>query len=1062
MQPPVLDPRTREDVLARALELARADLPDWPGYAPAWAATAGTADPGVRLIELFARLAELLIERLNRVPERNFLSFLELTGVERSPGAPAEVPVTFMLSRRAPLGGLVPAGTQVATIQTEKSDARVFETRRDIFVTPARIDRIVALHPGADRFSVLPLASLPPDAGELAAAQPVVVLSDAEPALEDVAHILYLGSDALFGRADAVDVDVTLELAAGTFPGDIEWQRWSAEAEAWIELTSPDVVTVGNDVTLRFIGLAGVDPVSIDGVEDFWVAAHFVGAFDESFDAPVIAGALGAVSAPTQPLTQFDAAFHNAEPLDLSKPYHPFGRRPAYGDAFYLGSRVAFGRDVESVHLFFSIRPRSHAELAARFAGLPAALSVRTVARWQYLNDAGQWVDLATYDHEYTFAASSGAVTQTSNEAPAGAHAGDGTLLGSSSGAALATVALTGFQGDIGLHTVHGVESRWLRVLLISDAPYGLDGVLDSSGTVPQFVGPLFIAPTIEAVSIQYVPGTAVVPVTHVTALNNFERRDAGGLSVPFQPFHGIAGRTVDGFVAFGTDPALYFSFDRAPGTAFVSVFFDLADRASALSSPLESGQPNVAWEYWRAAAGWTPLDVDDATLDLTTSGTIAFTTPADAAAVALFEQLDPDAAPDPVARWWFRARLAGGGFDHPPAVRGVYLNTTMADNRSTYGELLVGSSNGEPNQMFALVRAPVLAGELWVRETERPGDEELRALEAVHRADSVAAFGPADVGPVLDVRPVEGGEPEIWVRWRRTATFRASGARSRHYTLDSVAAIVEFGSGVRGLIPPVGRNNLVFRDFRTGGGEAANREAVSLAVRELKTSLPFIDKVFNVQSAAAGASPWTVPQLAEFGPQTLKNRGRPVTTEDYEWMVRQRFSHVARVRCLPVRAPAPGGGLRFTAGAVTVLIVPSSTERRPQPDQGLIRNVREFLARTALGTIAADIHVKGPDYTAVDIEATLAPTRPELASVVVRRAVAAIEAFLHPLTGGEDGTGYGFGRPVYLSEVHAVLERIDEVDHVVSAAFTGAPGTDAFAIDGERLASSGTHIVRV
>jgi hypothetical protein len=1062
VQPPVLDPRTREDVLERALELARADLPDWPGYAPDWAAAADPADPGMRLVELFARLAELLIDRLNRVPERNFLSFLELTGVERSPGVPAEVPVTFMLSKRAPLGGLVPAGTQVATIQTEKSDARVFETRRDIFVTPARIDRIVALHPATDRFTVLPLPPLPPDADELAAARPVTVLSDAEPALEDVAHILYLGSEALFGRPDAVDVDVTFELAAGRFPDDIEWLRYHGEVEAWTELTPPEVTAAGNAVTFRFNGLAGVEPVTIDDVEEFWVAAHFVGPFDEAFDPPVIVSAMGAVSAPTQPLTQFDAAFHNAEALDLSKPYHPFGRRPAYGDAFYFGSRIAFARDVETVDLFFSIRPRSHVELAAQFAGLADALSVRTVARWQYLNDAGQWVDLATYDHEYTFAASSGDVTQTSNAAPPGAHAGDGTFLGGSSGAGLATVRLTGFQGDIGLQTVHGIESCWVRVLLMSDAPYGIDGVLVSSGAVPQFVGPLLIPPTIEAVSIDYVPSAALAPVGHMKALNNFALRDAGALGVPFQPFESVAGRDIDDSAAFGAEPALYFAFDRSPGTAFVSVFFDLADRASALISPIESGQPNVAWEYWRATAGWAPLDVDDATLDLTTSGTVAFVTPGDATPVALFEQVDPDGAPNPAARWWFRARLVGGGFDHPPAVRGIYLNTTMADNRSTSAELLVGSSNGEPNQTFALVRGPVLAGELWVREMERPGGEELRALEAEHRADSVMALGPADVGPVLDVRPVEGSEPEIWVRWRRAATLRASRPRSRHYTVDSVAAVVTFGSGVRGLIPPVGRNNLVLRDFRTGGGEAANRDTIRLAVRELKTSLPFIDRVFNVQSASAGASPWTVAQLTEFGPQILKNRGRPVTTEDYEWMVRQRFSQIARVRCLPVRAPAPGGGLRFSAGAVTVLIVPSSTERRPQPGQGLIRNVREFLAQIALGTIAADIHVKGPDYTPVDIEATLVPTRPELASVVVRRAAAAIEAFLHPLTGGEEGAGYGFGRPVYLSEVHAVLERIDEVDHVISAAFSGAPGADAFPIDSERLASSGTHSVSV
>jgi predicted phage baseplate assembly protein len=313
-------------------------------------------------------------------------------------------------------------------------------------------------------------------------------------------------------------------------------------------------------------------------------------------------------------------------------------------------------------------------------------------------------------------------------------------------------------------------------------------------------------------------------------------------------------------------------------------------------------------------------------------------------------------------------------------------------------------------------------------------------------------------------VQPADGGAAadDVWVHWRRVPNFRLSGPRSRHYLLDSVAAIVQFGNGVRGLIPPVGRNNLVVRDMRTGGGASANREAPPLAVKELKTSLPFIDKVFNVQAASAGASPWTTEQFEEFGPQSLKNRGRAVTAEDYEWMIRQRFSDVARVRCLPVTEPGPGGVLQFKAGGITALVVPWSTAPRPQPSQGLMRKVQEYLAYVVLENIVADVHAKGPDYVAIDIAATLVPIRAEFALVVARKAQAAIDAFLHPLTGGEDGNGYGFGRPIFLSEVHAVLERIEEVDHVVSASFVAAPGANAYLIDGNVLPSSGVHAITV
>lgn len=1080
MKAPVLDKRTREQILAQALTLAGVHLPDadlagvdlsgWPGYVPDWAAAAGSTDPGVRLAELFARLAELLIDRLNGVPEANFLSFLEFTGVERFPGAPAEAPVTFLVSKRSPLGGIVPAGTQVATTQTEKADARVFETRRSFFATPARLESIVAVHPGAERYVDIPVPQIPPTATALETLEPTQVLTDAEPALRDVAHVLYLGSEALFGRKDAADVSITIDVAAGAFPdaADIVWRRFDKAAGGWVDLAPPTAAVTATDVTITFTGLSDVGKTVIDGVEDFWLAAHFTGTFDEAATPVMVAQATGTVAPPTEPLTQLDAAFHNTEPIDLSKPFFPFGRRPAYADAFYFASEVAFGPDVQSVTIAFRIRPYSTGNIATMYTGVPDT-TVVTRAAWQFLDVDGRWQELAVVEHRFNITTTASGTTVTSEWVPpTGENAAAATFIHGSPQAAVASVTRSGFEDRIGNLPVHGVMGHWMRVLLLSEHPYGNDGVLvdviTPDGITPRFIGPLFLPPVIEKVEhITYVPGTTAAPITNVKTLNGFAFSSHPAGSGAFEPYRSVARRELAGAPVYGPSPALYLAFDRPfPTGAFISLFFALAERDSQLSSPLESGNPNIAWEYWSEAGGWTGLHVVDDTLNLTTSGTAAFVAPGDAATLALFPQFEPTSVSTTTARWWLRARLASGRFDQAPALIGIYPNTTIAANRSTVAELLVGSSNGEPNQSFALVRAPVLGGDLWVRETERPTEQELRELEQEHATDRVIALTPAAPTPVVDIRSVAGEEPEIWVRWRRTPNFRLSGPRSRHYAMDGVAAVVGFGTGTRGLIPPVGRNNIVFRDFQTGGGSAANLDAVPLAVKELKTSLSFIERVFNVQAAAAGASPWSIAQLGEFGPQMLKNRGRPVTIEDYEWMVRQRFSSVARVRCLPVRAPGPGGTLVFKAGGVTLVIVPWSSEPRPQPDQGLTRSVREFLAQTALTNIAADIHVKGPDYVAIDVEATLVATSPELVSVLVRQARAALDTFLHPLTGGEDGAGYGFGRAVFISEVQAVLERLDGVDHVLSAQFAAASGAEAFPVTGDRLASSGAHRITV
>ena len=59
-----------------------------PRYAPQWT-DHNPSDLGITLIELFAWLAEGVIYRLNRVPEKNYVAFLNLLGITRDPPTPA-------------------------------------------------------------------------------------------------------------------------------------------------------------------------------------------------------------------------------------------------------------------------------------------------------------------------------------------------------------------------------------------------------------------------------------------------------------------------------------------------------------------------------------------------------------------------------------------------------------------------------------------------------------------------------------------------------------------------------------------------------------------------------------------------------------------------------------------------------------------------------------------------------------------------------------------------------------------------------------------------------------
>jgi hypothetical protein len=80
-------------------------------------------------------------------------------------------------------------------------------------------------------------------------------------------------------------------------------------------------------------------------------------------------------------------------------------------------------------------------------------------------------------------------------------------------------------------------------------------------------------------------------------------------------------------------------------------------------------------------------------------------------------------------------------------------------------------------------------------------------------------------------------------------------------------------------------------------------------------------------------------------------------------------------------------------------------------------------------------VHVTGPDYLEVEVEAAIAPKDPAEAGIVENQAREALQTLLHPLRGGSRGRGWEPGRAVFLAEVAAVLERLDRVDYVAELA---------------------------
>lgn len=137
---PVLDDRRFQDIVDEAKRLIPQYCPEWTDH--------NVSDPGITLVELFAWMTDLLLYRVNQVPDKMYIKFLDMIGVRLEPPRAARAPVTFYLSAAQPADVTIPEGTEVATVRTETNPAIVFTTDADLTVRTASLQ--AALTRGSD------------------------------------------------------------------------------------------------------------------------------------------------------------------------------------------------------------------------------------------------------------------------------------------------------------------------------------------------------------------------------------------------------------------------------------------------------------------------------------------------------------------------------------------------------------------------------------------------------------------------------------------------------------------------------------------------------------------------------------------------------------------------------------------------------------------------------------------------------------------------------------------------------------------------------------------------
>jgi predicted phage baseplate assembly protein len=135
---PNLDDRRFQQFVDDAKRYVQQRCPEWTDH--------NVSDPGVTLIETVAYMVDQLVYRLNRVPDKNYLAFLDLLGVTLFPPGAARAQLTFWLSTPQDRVVMVPARSRVAVERTEAEEDIVFATLTDLAIVSCEL-RAVLVRP---------------------------------------------------------------------------------------------------------------------------------------------------------------------------------------------------------------------------------------------------------------------------------------------------------------------------------------------------------------------------------------------------------------------------------------------------------------------------------------------------------------------------------------------------------------------------------------------------------------------------------------------------------------------------------------------------------------------------------------------------------------------------------------------------------------------------------------------------------------------------------------------------------------------------------------------------
>lgn len=955
MEFPIIDNRDDKNIYSELLEKAKE-------YVPEWNMAEENGDVGVILSKIFSVMFFETIQRYNKIPYKNFLSFINILGADTLPAIAAKGYVTVKMNPGEYEGVPIKRGTRLYT-QKEGRDRVIYEIKDDFYAVNTEIEAVYCKNSNG----TIIIKSY--EKSETAKNKPFCFFDFKNGANLQKYCIVFSEQNVFYaGNGSVITVQLKhkerpfLEKKTAEFLCGIH-SKWSylSSDNKWIEIKK--TALFGTSIQL-FIE-EELDKMVYLGTMSRWISCEMTPEKENvelAFTDVVVSSSADSIS--PQALYCNDIAL-------VKENFFPFGERFSIYDDFYINCDKAFTQSgalvsihmnityemimVEEIKIERKIQWKPIMPESAINAPEATAICIKKVL-WEYWNGNG-WNRLFD-DNRYCelFSRDTTEFTELTFLCPADMES---TVIGANQG-------------------------KWIRAR-----------ILNVSNLFK--INKYYNTPMIKNIFISYQYKNIMHPIEKIIVERDLKKEEKILDSTEFIVFQSRQKK----------NPELYFGLSHTIKGGPVKLYFDSGYFE-------EKNMPALRWEYYGMQNGvlkWIELKVLDETEFFSKSGLITFICRYGLTKKTLFGR----------ELFWIRAIDINSVYDEKskkgkiPKLKGMYFNTVPIFQQETMQTEYFYIGEGEVNKLCHLNGENIIECSVRVNEVSA-----LLADEQVH-----GRFLSDD--DTVVVRDGNGMITEYWIQWKRVESFSNCNLDSRVYRLDRKRGKILFGDGKRGKIPFSSDKPTISVDYCVGAGEAGNCEVGEVA--DFADSVPFIDKVFNLEAVNGGCDVETMEEALQRCSTIIKVQNRAVSIDDYGIIAKQSDRNIVRVKVFS----CCNEFLKSVSGHTAIVVLPKAINVSKSYFEEIKKHITAELAKKASIMIVSsqNLHIIEVKYIqfCLSIELTVASYQDY--QFVYAEMEQKLHHYFDPIKGNFHGKGFEIGEIPSKTKIYNYIKKINGLNSI-------------------------------